>query len=188
MREVWRDVCGFDGYYEVSNLGRIRSLRRRGETPTGGVRFYGGQVLRPVKLNNGYMIVSLSARNKVKQLLVHRVVAGSFLGSAPTQEHEIAHADGSRTNNAAQNLRWVTSLENAADRNQHGRTARGEGNGAAKLNENIVRRILRSRLGCITAARLFGVSKSTIKRIRSGKQWAHVSSPSGRACRVWEAC
>lgn len=116
--ERWLPIDGFP--YEVSDAGRVRrapTSRYRNSTPDG--------VLKPVPIAGGYLKVSLVDRGRHRQELVHRLVAHAFLGPQPTPKHEVAHSDGTCTNNRATNLRWATHQENIDDRERHGRTSRG---------------------------------------------------------------
>lgn len=102
MKEIWRNVKGYEGLYEVSNLGRIKSIQRSG-TP-GGVR----------KLNvnkYGYVYVMLSKSNKHKNHTVHRLVGLAFIPSVDGKEL-INHIDGNKSNNNLKNLEWVNNSEN----------------------------------------------------------------------------
>lgn len=102
MEEVWKDVKGYEGLYEVSNLGRIKSSQRSG-TP-GGIR----------KLNKnkyGYVYVMLNKSNKKKNHTVHRLVGLAFIPLVDGKEL-INHIDGNKSNNNLKNLEWVNHSEN----------------------------------------------------------------------------
>lgn len=124
--EEWRAVVGFEGSYEVSDLGRVRSLDRvemfeRVIWQTGArcvvPRRRKGTVLIPEKVKgSGYLRVSLGKGNKV---YVHTIVLTAFTGPAP-EGCECLHGDGDRTNNSDINLRWGTRLENVQDAVNHG--------------------------------------------------------------------
>ncbi|MCM2547640.1 NUMOD4 domain-containing protein [Burkholderia glumae] len=176
--EVWRAIDGFAGLYEVSNLGRIRSLpheitgvTRRGDVITKRTK---GRVLRPHPSGKGYLSVSLSKSGVVSQVYVHRCVAHAFLG-APPAGNEVAHGNGDKTCNELWNLRYDTPAGNNADKRRHGTAGIGEANPRAKLNESAVRAI-RTDFGSsqLELAARFGVSQTAISQIRSRKTWAHV--------------
>lgn len=101
--EIWKP-CLEDLRYEVSTLGRVRSL---GHASTGG-RFIIGRVLKPYQMPSGYMQVSLG-RNAKKY--VHRLVCAAFYGE-PVSGSEVSHLDGTRDNNEVRNLKWSTHSEN----------------------------------------------------------------------------
>jgi len=104
--EKWLPVCGWEGLYNVSSLGRIRSLPRRGKNIN---RVYPG---RNIKLSgNRYFIVNLYRDNKKHSYLVHRLVAGAFLGNIP-DDKVVDHIDGDKKNNDISNLRFLTTGQN----------------------------------------------------------------------------
>ena len=114
--EEWRPVVGHEGAYEVSSLGRIRSLPR--EVPAGqrgGTRLISGRVLVTSIGRNGYRQVTLRKRTH----MVHTLVARSFIGERP-EGYEVCHNDGDSDNNAATNLRYDTVSANRRDTVNHG--------------------------------------------------------------------
>lgn len=116
MEEEWRPFPGLEGMYEVSSLGRVRSLDRKIETKNGQARFYRGKVLSLKLSSNGYLC--LNARGK--DYRIHRVVAEAFHGAPPDPSMDTCHNDGNRLNNKASNLRWGTRSENHYDKGKHG--------------------------------------------------------------------
>lgn len=76
--------------------------------------------------DDGYPCVRLTVNGKRKKWRVHRIMAELFLPPRPSLKHQICHIDGTKSNNAVSNLRWGTALENAADREKHGKTSRGK--------------------------------------------------------------
>lgn len=117
--EEWRPVVGYEGLYEVSDQGRVRSLPR---TLRDGRRLK-GRVLKPgVSRPYGHLSVSFSVDFNITQHSVHRLVLTAFVGKAPSPEQDNAlHWDGDPTNNTPGNLRWGTKKENAGDSMRHGR-------------------------------------------------------------------
>jgi hypothetical protein len=110
--------------YEVSSLGRVR--RRRPDWQGK----YQGRLLRPAS-SRGYLRVTLCLGDGSKVTRqVHRLVCEAFHGPCPPDKDQCAHRDGSRDNNVPDNLYWATGIENAADRERHGRTPRGPTSGA----------------------------------------------------------
>jgi len=112
MDERWTPIREYEGLYEVSTAGRVRSF------PRSGTR---GGVLRPDLSNTGYLAVRLYKKNATKHLNVHALVATAFHGPRP-EGYECRHLNGDRTDNRLENLRWGTSLENSQDMIAHGRT------------------------------------------------------------------
>ena len=101
MKEVWKDVPGYEGLYQVSNLGNVKGLYHR---------CY-GRILSAARNSKGYRYVCLYKNGKAKGIKVYRLVALAFL-SNPGNLPEIDHIDGSRDNDIASNLRWVSHKEN----------------------------------------------------------------------------
>lgn len=116
MNEVWKDIAGYEGIYQVSNLGRVRSLDRyyvkphpRNGVPT--MYFKKGQVIKTFKGRNGYIGTVLKYQRKQKNFMVHRLVALAFV-QGYFEGADVNHKDCNRQNNRADNLEWVTRREN----------------------------------------------------------------------------
>lgn len=117
--EVWKPVVGYEGYYEVSSIGSVRSVTRTLPHKGTGKAFRRGMVLRQRIAQNGYRVVGLNKDNKKKILRVHRMVAEAHL--SPSDNPWVCHADGDQLNNTVENLYWGTPTDNAQDRIKHGR-------------------------------------------------------------------
>lgn len=113
--EEWKPVVGHEGAYEVSNLGRVRSLDRVITTRAGVKKRRKGQLLRPIKQKRGYISVQIQGTK-----LVHRLVLEAFVGPCP-EGMETCHRNGVKTDNRVENLYWGTSSENNDDIVRHGR-------------------------------------------------------------------
>ena len=122
MTETWKPVVGYDGAYEVSPLGVVRSRR---------------QVLKPQPAPNGYLTVNLSLAGRSKRQCIHTLVALAFLGPRPTGR-QIAHLDGVKANNAATNLAYVTASDNCLQRRDHGTQRLGVQHHRARLDPETV--------------------------------------------------
>ena len=105
MIEEWRPVVGYEGLYEVSSYGKVRSLDRYVKTCYGSYRLHKGKVLSPGKDTDGYLKVCLSCNGKNKMFFVHRLAAQAFLLN-PDNLPEINHKDEDKTNNSVDNLEW----------------------------------------------------------------------------------
>jgi hypothetical protein len=121
--ERWRAVVGFEGLYEVSDFGRVRSLDRvvkRGVAEC----LLRGMILKQVRLPSGYLRCTLSADGRPSYCYVHRMVATTFLGE-PDTGFQVCHYDGDCGNNRLSNLRWDSPKNNHADKKRHGTSLAG---------------------------------------------------------------
>ena len=175
MAEIWKDVVGYEGMYQVSDRGRARRISK-------GPGTYPGRLLKPYTDAYGYLRVDLRCNGKRKNATVHRLVAEAFLGPAPSPKHEVNHKNGDRVDNRVENLEWVTRSENLTHAfrvlgSRHG-ISQGEAHGQAKLTRRDVVEIRRLwATGDYTQAELgemFGVTQSTIHLIVTRKHWKHV--------------
>jgi hypothetical protein len=175
--ERWRPVVGCESYYEVSDLGRVRSLDR--VVPRGdGVYNLRGKALSPSVQQNGYVKITLTVGGVKKTHMVHRLVARAFIGEI-AGDLQINHIDGNKKNNNAENLELVTAKQNTAHAIAAGlHNTVGERNGQSKLNEEQVLEIVHlARLGVrqCELARRYGVNRATIGGIVNGKSWKHAT-------------
>lgn len=180
--EEWRAVVGFEGLYEVSNLGRVRSLDRiaplAGRATGKGFTFLRkGVVLRAAinKKRGGYRQVNLQRDGKQHQCRVCVLVAAAFIGPRP-QGQETRHLNGNAQDDRASNIAYGTHKENAADRRLHGTHLQGEAVPHARLTEAAVRDILTSKESRHVLAAKYGVHHGHIYNIRYGSRWAHVKA------------
>lgn len=111
--EIWKDIKNYEGIYQVSSLGRIRSLDRKVRTGIkhNEYKIAKGKILKLNQKRNGYLTVDLSKENKVKTITVHRLVALNFIPN-PENKEEINHINCKKYDNRVENLEWVTSEEN----------------------------------------------------------------------------
>lgn len=113
--ENYKPIKGYEGLYEVSNFGNIRSVTRKYEvfSKRGGLqtRTRYGRIIKPRLQNSGYKIVWLSKNGIVKAYTVHRIVANTFIEN-PKNLYCVNHKDGDKTNNKVSNLEWCSSSEN----------------------------------------------------------------------------
>lgn len=102
--EIWRDIKGFEGKYQISNLGNIKSLNymRTGKE----------KLLKKGINGRGYYFVNVTKNNKYKNLLMHQEVAKAFIKNEDSKKTDINHKDGNKLNNNVSNLEWCTRSEN----------------------------------------------------------------------------
>lgn len=173
MIEEWKDVGGYEGYYQISNIGQIRRIKPYRNT-------YFRKILKPGLKKKGrvyYKYVTLSKSNIVKTFAVHRIEALAFLGPCPPGM-ECRHLDGNSLNNIVTNLKWGTKSENAQDSIRHGTSVDNTGSkhGMSKLKESTIP-IIRQMSMTMTRraiANYFEVGISTIDDIINNKTWKHV--------------
>lgn len=113
--EIWLPIVGYEGIYEISNFGRVKSLQRTVEHhgAKSGLYNKAEKILSPQKhsTKGGYYEVCLWRENKSKNFKLHRLVATAFIPN-PENKPEVNHKDGDKSNNCVNNLEWVTSKEN----------------------------------------------------------------------------
>ena len=98
MKEIWKDIKGYDGLYQVSNLGNIKRLKDN-------------YIFKVNKNSRGYRVVTLTKNKKEKSITVHRLVAQAFIDN-PYNFSQINHIDGNKLNNKIDNLEWCTASQN----------------------------------------------------------------------------
>lgn len=161
ISEEWRPVVGYEGLYEVSNMGRIRNS-------SGRMRVF-------VKHRLGYRQVNLSKNNKIRPFYVHRLVVSHFVG--PIKDGlEVNHINGDKSDNCVSNLELCTRSENMKHAAEVLGRNRGEQSGMAKLTVGQVRQI-KSMIGTVRVreiARLFNIKICTVSNIAAGRRWFYV--------------
>lgn len=173
MTEVWKDIPGYEGRYQVSNLGRVKSLPRvveRKNVLCGGV----SQVRIPEKIlkpqahkTSGHLEVKLG-NSPAKHARVHRLVAEAFLGPCPSGL-EVCHNDSDPRNNCVGNLRYDTRRSNRIDMVIVG----NEGRQILTVDQvQAIRKQLLEGRACKSLANEYGVHPSTISKIKTGRTFA----------------
>ena len=164
--EQWRPVPGYEGLYEVSDLGRVKSVNRLCEGGKGYLARFPGKLLKPQTcLRGGYLEVSLSKDGKRKHRTIHSLVAEAFLGARP-EKYDVMHLDGNRKNNTLSNLRYGSRADNLHQTYEY-----GGAQAAGKLTADDVHDI-RKRLSTGSSpsdlAKEYGVNSAAIYHIRNG--------------------
>lgn len=164
--EEWRTLPAYSTNYEVSSLGRFRSLRKR------------RRILKQYP-KHGYLYVCIHGGAKGHTLRAHRLVALAFIGEPPTDLHEIHHKDGDKQNNRPDNLEWVDHHTNVLHSFRLGlRNENGVNNNMARLTDSKVRAIRRMHAAGgwshQTLADHYGVGSTTVGQVVNGRSWSHV--------------
>ena len=178
MEEIWKDIAGYEGLYQVSNLGKVRSVQRsivyNGKGKGSGTHTYPSIELKQGLNSVGYYPVSLSVNNHRKRYMVHRLVATAFC-QHPIGKDYVNHIDGNYLNNKADNLEWLSCVENvrhAIVNNIH--KIYGEDSHRAKFSNEqarIIRKIRNKGISTKDLTILLGVHKSCINRIYKGETY-----------------
>lgn len=172
MNEIWKDIPGYEGRYQVSDWGRVQSLSRVytrklpcGRTVTQRLT---GRILRPNINTHGYRYVILRRNGKSETREIHRLVAAAFLPEPAYPQTQVRHLDGNCRNNRDTNLAWGTASENQLDLYQYrGRHHRLTADDALEIRAELKRGVTGREL-----AKRFGVSESNISEIKHGRSFA----------------
>lgn len=138
MEEVWKDIEGYEGIYQVSNLGRVRTLDKEKIDSMGRKRCFKGRILKSYLNKYGYLTVTLYKNNKPKTWLIHRLVGFAFVEGWFEGAH-IDHIDTNKENNVWINLKWVTQKEN--NNNPLSRENNSKAQKGKKMSEETKRKI-----------------------------------------------
>lgn len=180
ISEQWLAVPDFEGFYEVSDHGNVRSFDRtifKRAVRNGPLvqTTRRGKILKPCPDTHGYPMVNLCVGGVNKSFLVHHLVLAAFVCRRP-EGKECRHLDGNRTNPRLSNLEWGTSLENTQDKMRHGtvRAPRGNEHGLSKLTSVAVRDIRSSAASgekTSSIAARHGVSSTHVRRLVRRNAW-----------------
>lgn len=181
--EEWRDVCSYEGYYQVSNKGRVKSLDRTvSHSYENGRRVLKERVLSISVNSKGYLCVMFSKNGKTKPMRIHRMVAQAFIPN-PNNLPEVNHKDEDKTNNNVENLEWCTHLYNIrwgtgsvrAGLSRLGQKhTYGESTGTSKLKEFQVIEIFKSNKKYTELMAEYNIGISAISNIKNKKTWIHL--------------
>jgi|VirMetMinimDraft_7_1064189.scaffolds.fasta_scaffold59020_2 hypothetical protein len=166
MEEIWKDIEGFEGKYQISNTNKVKSNH-----------FGKSIILKPALNTGGYNSVSLSLNNKAKSVTLHRLIMTAFIAN-PDNKPCINHIDGNKLNNSLSNLEWCTYSENLkhAYDNELKLPIEGKGEKSSqhKLKEEDVLKIRASNLSSKELGTLYNVNRTNIIAIRKRKSWTHI--------------
>ena len=173
--EIWKDVKGYEGFYQVSNLGRVRSLERDVYHPRGNViRHMEEKILVQNIGKLGYAYVNLSLNGKMKTIKTHRLVAEAFIPN-PENKPQVNHKDEVKNNNVVDNLEWCDAQYNALYGTRIERQKQtykdNYKNGKNKAVKKVFCVELNKTFDCITSAQEeLGIWRSAIAKVCKGKQ------------------
>ncbi len=166
VEEIWRDVRGYEGLYQISNQGKLKSsMWQENYVSKGSFNV------------KGYLRTQLVKNGKKTNYYLHTLVAENFISPRP-YNLEVGHLNGDKGDNRVENLKWVTQKENSRHRIQHGTHNRGEQNYSVKLTEKdvlLIRTLYKQKkfyqweLG-----EMFGIEQATISSIMLRKTWRHI--------------
>lgn len=165
-KEIWKDIEGYEGKYQVSNLGRVRSL------------IGNKKILSPAHIKGNYLLVNLRYS---KGKLIHRLVAEAFVPN-PKNKPEVNHIDGNKENNRAENLEWVTPKENTKHAHDIGLVCHptGQEHPRSKFTNQQIKQIRNEHIandkkyGARALAKKYGVASSTIDRIIKNQRYRNI--------------
>ena len=176
MVEVFKCIAGYENIYQISNCGRVKSLKKvvdRGKCH----RVFDECILKPGIDKKGYLRCSLSHNGKSKTFKIHRLVAEAFIPN-PENKPQVNHINGDKLNNNVSNLEWCDQSENMKHACKMGlKLLGGENNPASKLTAKDVEYIKThynasdENFNGVALSKKFGVNRKTISRIISGAAW-----------------
>jgi hypothetical protein len=179
--EIWKDVVGYEGHYQVSNIGAVKSVARIVESRKGVFGNKKEIFLKPTKTKKGYLRIKLCKvvceKSIENNFYIHTLVAKSFLEN-PLNKPQVNHINGIKYDNRVENLEWVTGSENVRHSldNNLKIPQKGSENGMSKLTEKQVleiRKIGRTKT-LKEVAKIYNVNMSLISLILLNKIWIHI--------------
>ncbi len=178
QNEEWRPITGYEGLYEVSSLGKVRSLDHVVKNRYSFALRH-GRILKQSPDRAGYLQVHLSKKNDVSTEKVHRIVAATFLGLPPTPDAQVNHLDFTKSNNVVNNLEWCSRQVNHRHAVDGGRLDGAiSSKRAKKLTSEIVLQIRAANAngegGSRILARRFNLSAATVQKILNRNIWARI--------------
>lgn len=176
--EVWKDVIGLEDYYQVSNLGNVRSKERFVIRGRGGKYKIQCKNLNPAINSDGYLTGIFRVDKNPINYKVHRILAESFIGSIP-KGFEVNHINGIKTDNRLENLEIVSKSKNIKHAFALGlnKPRRGQLNGMCKIDSNKAKSVKEMTFNGFTESQIskeLNVSIHTVRDIRRGRTWKHV--------------
>lgn len=171
-KEVWKDIEGYEGRYQVSNLGRVKSLKRKVPNGENSFRIIKEKILKTSKKSNEYIKVNLSG----KSYRVHRLVATAFIEN-PNNYDEINHINGDKRDNRVKNLEWCTREYNMSFNKKLNVMPKGSEHKNSTITEQVAREIkilLNKGHMQKDIANKFNTTVNIVSQINRGLTWKHI--------------
>ena len=164
--EIFKDINGYEGYYQISNYGRVKTLHNR----------YKNCIFRkPFVRKDGYVVIILILNKKQTTFYLHKLVAGHFIEqNFDVLRSEVNHIDGNKQNNNVNNLEWCTSSYNSLHSCKTGLSPSGSNRPSSKLTESMVYKIpemIKNGFTIKSIAKEFNVSTTSIHHILNGRNF-----------------
>jgi len=179
-QEIWKNITGYEGLYQISNLGRVKSLARIVPRKSRSHGTYNltvkEKILTVFLVDNQYYRVALSKNGIEKKLRIHQLIARAFIPN-PLNKPQVNHINGIKTDNKIENLEWCTFQENMTHAKNQGLRARGEGHGNRKLNNEkvlLIRKMAKKGIKYTVIAKKMGTCPNTVSNAATGKSWTHI--------------
>ncbi len=174
----WADILGYEGCYQISDDGKVKSLPKTRKLNHGGIQHVPERILKPYLGRDGYPYINLCRNYVIKHGKIHRLVALAFITNPEGKPH-VNHKDGNKLNNSYKNLEWVTRKENAEHAVRTGLAVMGSRSHLSKITEGDIPIILGRIKNGETMSLIgkdYGVSGSNISHIKIGDSWKQETS------------